>query len=114
MNPTHLICSSHIMLHHHPTSTLFPYTTLFRSPGVVNPEELERLWEEYAAKDAHSSQRDRKSTRLDSSHSSKSYAGFCLKERISDCSESTCCGALCLRVVGFIRGEGRRAGSIRV
>src|SRR5688572_32423934 len=68
-----------IMKRRPPRSTLFPYTTLFRSPGPflsseamaargVAREQLERL-------------ANRKSTRLNSSHSQISYAVFCLKKK---------------------------------
>src|SRR5690242_21317710 len=79
-----------------PRSTLFPYTTLFRSalawvrharpgddlpdlvvnpyrPGRVEPRAVKRRPKEY--------DRDRKSTRLNSSHMSISYAVFCLKKK---------------------------------
>src|SRR5690242_21442929 len=69
------------MIRRPPRSTLFPYTTLFRShicqpARVGSPEENMR-------KRAGSSQRteDRKSTRLNSSHMSISYAVFCLKKK---------------------------------
>src|SRR2546430_13336720 len=67
------------MIRRPPRSTLFPYTTLFRSSGglglrycpvdhngnpTLSPEEI-----------------DRKSTRLNSSHSQISYAVFCLKKK---------------------------------
>src|SRR5690349_23722239 len=76
-----------IMPRRPPRSTLFPYTTLFRSPQQISSgrtgsqgcawrvsRELgRRLW--YRA-------RDRKSTRLNSSHVEISYAVFCLKKKI--------------------------------
>src|SRR5437764_9843432 len=87
-----------------PTSTLFPYTTLFRSvvtTDAVGPRDL--IWHEYnglvvpvgdavalaAALErvltddelARRLQRDRKSTRLNSSHRCISYAVFCLKKK---------------------------------
>src|SRR2546422_6502224 len=74
------------MIRRPPRSTLFPYTTLFRSPpdqegrvmendgtdspGVSRREFLERL-----------AAGDRKSTRLNSSHGYISYAVFCLKKK---------------------------------
>src|SRR2546430_11149511 len=68
------------MIRRPPRSTLFPYTTLFRSPiiqvmreGVIFVHERERL-------KSHDVQ-DRKSTRLNSSHSQISYAVFCLKKK---------------------------------
>src|SRR2546427_8370277 len=72
------------MIRRPPRSTLFPYTTLFRSlrggaVGVavprarcLTPDGNEREWQ---------SQQDRKSTRLNSSHSQISYAVFCLKKK---------------------------------
>src|SRR5204862_8151314 len=60
-----------------PSSTLFPYTTLFRSPA----SGLRRR--EYRRDDRHGRRRalDRKSTRLNSSHVEISYAVFCLKKK---------------------------------
>src|SRR5688572_32099593 len=70
------------MIRRPPRSTLFPYTTLFRSVDeavavVVRRARLHRRGEP-AARDL---QRDRKSTRLNSSHSQISYAVFCLKKK---------------------------------
>src|SRR5699024_12794475 len=87
------------MLRPPPSSTLFPYTTLFRSVHAKNkpfaPEvdfsivakttagftgaDLENLLNEAALLTARE---DRKSTRLNSSHVSISYAVFCLKKKI--------------------------------
>src|SRR5689334_24458810 len=64
-----------------PRSTLFPYTTLFRSRRAM---EVERDRVEARHEDAELAlvaRRDRKSTRLNSSHSSISYAVFCLKKK---------------------------------
>src|SRR2546430_10429871 len=79
------------MIRRPPRSTLFPYTTLFRSqPGVLRRERryaLSRLNElrEGRRRDALHRPRadsgDRKSTRLNSSHSQISYAVFCLKKK---------------------------------
>src|SRR5690625_6997268 len=73
------------MLRRPPRSTLFPYTTLFRSQ-LAEAEQL--VLEEAESglaliKRALSSfdQRDRKSTRLNSSHVAISYAVFCLKKK---------------------------------
>src|SRR4051794_41453640 len=79
------------MLLRPPRSTLFPYTTLFRSKprlghvgGVVLTPALglavggEVL---HARHDQPEGGRDRKSTRLNSSHPSISYAVFCLKKK---------------------------------
>src|SRR5205807_6125505 len=63
-------------------STLFPYTTLFRSP--VDPHRAEiregRFWCS-VAKNCPKLAVDRKSTRLNSSHLVISYAVFCLKKK---------------------------------
>src|SRR2546422_7408058 len=76
------------MIRRPPRSTLFPYTTLFRSPYVVQ----HRCQDEPVATLGKSCQRlvvhgfclgeiDRKSTRLNSSHGYISYAVFCLKKK---------------------------------
>src|SRR5688572_31296023 len=64
-----------------PRSTLFPYTTLFRSLVPVAerlPEDTGRV---YVRRRAEPLTADRKSTRLNSSHSQISYAVFCLKKK---------------------------------
>src|SRR5256885_12676994 len=73
-----------LMIRRPPRSTLFPYTTLFRSPpGVRSGREELRAggaippWTDARAGRA----RDRKSTRLNSSHLVISYAVFCLKKK---------------------------------
>src|SRR5438309_7618933 len=70
------------MIRRPPRSTLFPYTTLFRSlsgqPARGAPRHA-RLQRGAALGAARGS--DRKSTRLNSSHSSISYAVFCLKKK---------------------------------
>src|SRR5207245_8014975 len=68
-----------------PRSTLFPYTTLFRSSPehpVVNVDD--RGGAEEAARHLLEQVPDRKSTRLNSSHGSISYAVFCLKKKIME------------------------------
>src|SRR2546422_8272078 len=86
------------MIRRPPRSTLFPYTTLFRSPPVQLSDivsmsavdmakrshlvmsayrELVTRWERLAMSTAL----DRKSTRLNSSHGYISYAVFCLKKK---------------------------------
>src|SRR2546430_10311670 len=78
------------MIRRPPRSTLFPYTTLFRSPDVVGDDVADE--EVYisrrispaldvAAGVKAVSVGDRKSTRLNSSHSQISYAVFCLKKK---------------------------------
>src|SRR3712207_7415237 len=91
------------MIRRPPRSTLFPYTTLFRSghrgaavggggevddPGPVR--QVEHAGERrpvpllQAGDGVHAQeQQDRKSTRLNSSHANISYAVFCLKKKIS-------------------------------
>src|SRR5579859_6790721 len=60
-----------------PRSTLFPYTTLFRSlSDPMPPATHARNW-----RGSPDRTRDRKSTRLNSSHSQISYAVFCLKKK---------------------------------
>src|SRR5690242_21206523 len=72
------------MIRRPPRSTLFPYTTLFRSGpqvaggGAGHPGRRDRP--PPAVPDARSDG-DRKSTRLNSSHMSISYAVFCLKKK---------------------------------
>src|SRR5438309_7234984 len=65
-----------------PRSTLFPYTTLFRSRALL--EQLAKI-ESKPPSEGHTGKKfweqDRKSTRLNSSHSSISYAVFCLKKK---------------------------------
>src|SRR2546427_8787322 len=92
------------MIRRPPRSTLFPYTTLFRSEGedqvrlspglgrvaragpvghgAARPEPPQRVHLEHRER-GHGAvdQRDRKSTRLNSSHSQISYAVFCLKKK---------------------------------
>src|SRR2546430_13104853 len=100
-----------LMIRRPPRSTLFPYTTLFRSrlphvparsrgarhPGAIgagravrgrwggaDPVELTRLRRHRVLQDLLV-RGDRKSTRLNSSHSQISYAVFCLKKKITHC-----------------------------
>src|SRR5438034_8818213 len=79
-----------LMIRRPPRSTLFPYTTLFRSPAV--PPSSRRTWKLpgtshslacafRAVLRGTSFDRDRKSTRLNSSHTVISYAVFCLKKK---------------------------------
>src|SRR5437870_6234044 len=60
-----------------PSSTLFPYTTLFRSERIDAPAGDPRGVRPLR----HRGRRDRKSTRLNSSHVAISYAVFCLKKK---------------------------------
>src|SRR2546430_9814907 len=87
------------MIRRPPRSTLFPYTTLFRSPTAtpsappmrLSADALNRFGEALGRELAApavvglsgelAAERDRKSTRLNSSHSQISYAVFCLKKK---------------------------------
>src|SRR3712207_8120865 len=97
------------MIRRPPRSTLFPYTTLFRSPireGETSHEVLSERWRQIygeridlvarslrdrnipvvwigapPVKNERTSTEDRKSTRLNSSHANISYAVFCLKKK---------------------------------
>src|SRR2546430_8762646 len=72
-----------LMIRRPPRSTLFPYTTLFRSILAPKKAILPELPVEAAAAGSAPAAtcRDRKSTRLNSSHSQISYAVFCLKKK---------------------------------
>src|SRR3712207_7144711 len=87
------------MIRRPPRSTLFPYTTLFRSDDVLEVVAAEDVGPErrhlprshaYSGRDhqrlgaAQRWCRDRKSTRLNSSHANISYAVFCLKKKNND------------------------------
>src|SRR3712207_7431472 len=93
------------MIRRPPRSTLFPYTTLFRSLSEVIADsstdsawsKVRHVWEPSTANDRNShcgtcgrptlivlrweGKSDRKSTRLNSSHANISYAVFCLKKK---------------------------------
>src|SRR3712207_8086587 len=78
-----------LMIRRPPRSTLFPYTTLFRSGLAAavsaSSEGLETVVVEREAVGGQAGSttqiRDRKSTRLNSSHANISYAVFCLKKK---------------------------------
>src|SRR6202046_5876179 len=76
----HTVCFF-LMIRRPPRSTLFPYTTLFRSPDLqaLAPQK-DNL---FCCRFASCRRKDRKSTRLNSSHVSISYAVFCLQKYIS-------------------------------
>src|SRR2546427_5207779 len=73
------------MIRRPPRSTLFPYTTLFRSARLYRtPAASPQRFGDRAEHLLHLQrlvQQDRKSTRLNSSHSQISYAVFCLKKK---------------------------------
>src|SRR5690349_21927510 len=81
------------MIRRPPRSTLFPYTTLFRSADAATPIAMPRRTKPRVSgirpvragprhiADAPTDDEDRKSTRLNSSHVEISYAVFCLKKK---------------------------------
>src|SRR3989442_3311888 len=85
-----------LMIRRPPRSTLFPYTTLFRSGVFAHVRRASAIIEMSTVSPATSRQlydlsrktgvksRDRKSTRLNSSHVRISYAVFCLKKKIRE------------------------------
>src|SRR5437899_11453492 len=72
-----------LMLRRPPRSTLFPYTTLFRSRAGLSASgpTWSATWFPIPGLDARELETDRKSTRLNSSHLGISYAVFCLKKK---------------------------------
>src|SRR5437764_15492458 len=77
-----------LMIWRPPRSTLFPYTTLFRSEDETlrdgdgeEEDDAERRTDHVRRSASSSSSPDRKSTRLNSSHRCISYAVFCLKKK---------------------------------
>src|SRR3989449_6948889 len=70
-----------LMIRRPPRSTLFPYTTLFRSPSQCRRRCAQGLPQRHHRSHAGGRRRDRKSTRLNSSHGYISYAVFCLKKK---------------------------------
>src|SRR2546427_6570051 len=102
------------MIRRPPRSTLFPYTTLFRSPGGAGGEgagkepavgggQAGRL-RDRAGAGSGARDRDRKSTRLNSSHSQISYAVFCLKKKKDS-------GLGCVTLVPEVAGAPRGVGT---
>src|SRR5690349_22894445 len=90
------------MIRRPPRSTLFPYTTLFRSFADQYDERSKRAqkakliadqkrqkWQE-EEKDYQAKKADRKSTRLNSSHVEISYAVFCLKKKNAQTNNMWC------------------------
>src|SRR5438132_14385071 len=70
-----------LMIRRPPRSTLFPYTTLFRSPKILTTESVQLERGAHPATPYGHAAEDRKSTRLNSSHTVISYAVFCLKKK---------------------------------
>src|SRR6266511_5304010 len=71
-------CVFFLMLRRPPRSTLFPYTTLFRSDGVAARAAVRAR---HGGSGDPKRPPDRKSTRLNSSHVKTSYAVFCLQKK---------------------------------
>src|SRR3712207_8177882 len=83
------------MIRRPPRSTLFPYTTLFRSLIELPKDTLGKnvlidnqynYYEVTNGKEDKKLVKDRKSTRLNSSHANISYAVFCLKKKKNECN----------------------------
>src|SRR3989454_4510350 len=75
-------CFFFLMIRRPPRSTLFPYTTLFRSRTTSRMRSpLNTRLKPHDTSDETVANRDRKSTRLNSSHLVISYAVFCLKKK---------------------------------
>src|SRR2546422_2176465 len=95
------------MIRRPPRSTLFPYTTLFRSGeeakggdtgnvlhGPLHREHQILHAEALGAECRRHGRIDRKSTRLNSSHGYISYAVFCLKKKKKNCREGDMCNTI--------------------
>src|SRR5690348_17545710 len=90
-----------------PRSTLFPYTTLFRSK--LNSCAIMQLWSLSVEEQFYLDSEDRKSTRLNSSHPSISYAVFCLKKKSDeqhDVEQVASVAVLTRRGCGVCDGDG--------
>src|SRR5438876_8941699 len=102
------LISFFLMIRRPPRSTLFPYTTLFRSDNKTHPvyalieiqapDRIGLLYDVLTCLDRENllvplsrinTQADRKSTRLNSSHPSISYAVFCLKKKTKQNTNTT-------------------------
>src|SRR5256885_9823352 len=97
------------MIRRPPRSTLFPYTTLFRSLGGGRAAACFQVGERQypvapgTIEHDHVAERrqDRKSTRLNSSHLVISYAVFCLKKKKKTRSEICSCIIVCMSCVSY-------------
>src|SRR5258708_18094328 len=97
-----------LMIRRPPRSTLFPYTTLFRSRLVILTIRLFQPCRHHVVTENrttgntgghHASKsrwRDRKSTRLNSSHQIISYAVFCLKKKTANSSRGLVAGSVAI------------------
>src|SRR5436190_5769357 len=95
------------MIRRPPRSTLFPYTTLFRSPIAVktanDPPKPTKWGREL--QDVRGPHLDRKSTRLNSSHTVISYAVFCLKKKKKETNKNAICNEILHRC--YCKGHSR-------
>src|SRR3712207_7711926 len=96
-------CLFFLMIRRPPRSTLFPYTTLFRSETPMRPFSSVSSFAERGCKLLGKQlmvlgKQDRKSTRLNSSHANISYAVFCLKKKNLTSSSSAPCRHSLLRL----------------
>src|SRR2546422_7083710 len=102
-----------LMIRRPPRSTLFPYTTLFRSSCTIREKSVLTLGmstdsqprDRCASFGFLGAWEDRKSTRLNSSHGYISYAVFCLKKKSRETQHHVCSGS---RTPGTILGAGSR------
>src|SRR5258705_3339199 len=83
-----------LMIRRPPRSTLFPYTTLFRSLTLESGADVLSIGSAVEMASAARRAGDRKSTRLNSSHLGSSYAVFCLQKKSERCGRGACvpCG----------------------
>src|SRR2546426_2895578 len=97
-----------LMIRRPPRSTLFPYTTLFRSVRARTADDQPggHGFAGALLREHHAAQEDRKSTRLNSSHLVISYAVFCLKKKKIETH--------CMRVLINAQTVGRRDDAVHV
>src|SRR5438094_2809975 len=97
------------MIRRPPRSTLFPYTTLFRSLNI-RVADIHAVYQEWSERGAQfltpptdRGPEDRKSTRLNSSHRTISYAVFCLKKKRRHAvrTKALCTGRIFLLAWGY-------------
>src|SRR5260221_5250531 len=114
LSKSHLVFSScfffFLMIRRPPRSTLFPYTTLFRSlpegngkpsAGCLSMRVISSTTRNL--EDEMRNGRDRKSTRLNSSHTVISYAVFCLKKKKeTNITKSTRERTTCITILGRV------------